>query len=75
MPVPSPIALPSVPAGEGVVAAMFTFFTRGGGLGREGRAPFRFARERIHEVEGVYLIPVVFTGFGLIYTGFEPDRV
>jgi hypothetical protein len=30
--VPSPIALPSVPAGEGVVAAMFTFFTRGGGF-------------------------------------------
>jgi hypothetical protein len=31
--VPSPIALPSVPAGEGVVASAFTFFVREEGLG------------------------------------------
>jgi hypothetical protein len=34
---------------------------------------FHFARERIHEVESVDLIPVVFTGFGGVYTGFEPQ--
>jgi hypothetical protein len=35
--------------------------------------PFHFTRERIHEVEGVDLISVVFTGFGGVYMGFEPQ--
>ena len=39
-----------------------TFFSREGG-GEE--VPFRFARGRFHEVEGVDRNPVSFTGFGL----------
>jgi hypothetical protein len=41
------------------------------GQGAEYRFGVLFARERFHEVGGVDLIPVSFTGFGWVWTGCE----